>query len=208
MKATPSSQVYSPQRLPVGDEPGQPLIQLRGVTKTFGSGVASFQALRGVDFEVRAGDFVAVMGPSGSGKSTMMNILGCLDVPTSGEFLFEGYHVEKLTRDEARVAAAALPRFRVPGLQPAGTDERARERRAAPAVSRREAAGPARGGDGRAGQGRPGRMVGPHARRAVGRAAAARRDRARHRHLAARAAGRRTDGQPRHARSRSRSWSC
>jgi putative ABC transport system ATP-binding protein len=84
----------------VGDEPGQPLIQLRNVTRTFGSGAAGFQALRGVDFEVSAGDFVAVMGPSGSGKSTMMNILGCLDVPTSGEFLFEGYHVEKLSRDE------------------------------------------------------------------------------------------------------------
>jgi putative ABC transport system ATP-binding protein len=77
-----------------------PLIQLRRVTKSFGEGVASFQALRGIDFEVQAGDFVAVMGPSGSGKSTMMNILGCLDVPTSGEFLFDGFHVETLTRDE------------------------------------------------------------------------------------------------------------
>ena len=89
------------------DDPGvaragrsDPLIQLRGVTKTFGTGAASFQALRGVDFAVAAGDFVAVMGPSGSGKSTMMNILGCLDVPTAGEFLFKGFHVEKLTRDE------------------------------------------------------------------------------------------------------------
>ena len=79
---------------------GDPMIQLRGVTKTFGSGAASFQALRGVDLDVAAGDFVAVMGPSGSGKSTMMNILGCLDVPTAGEFLFKGFHVEKLTRDE------------------------------------------------------------------------------------------------------------
>jgi putative ABC transport system ATP-binding protein len=79
---------------------GVPLIQLRRVTKSFGEGVASFQALRGIDFEVQAGDFVAVMGPSGSGKSTMMNILGCLDVPTSGEFLFDGFHVETLTRDE------------------------------------------------------------------------------------------------------------
>jgi putative ABC transport system ATP-binding protein len=79
---------------------GAPVIELRGVTKTFGSGEASFQALRGVDFEVAAGDFVAVMGPSGSGKSTMMNILGCLDVPTTGEFLFQGFHVEQLTRDE------------------------------------------------------------------------------------------------------------
>ena len=91
----------------MGDDPGaaragrgDPMIQLRGVTKTFGSGAASFQALRGVDFDVAAGDFVAVMGPSGSGKSTMMNILGCLDVPTAGEFLFKGFHVEKLTRDE------------------------------------------------------------------------------------------------------------
>jgi putative ABC transport system ATP-binding protein len=77
-----------------------PLIRLRGVTKTFGAGAAAFQALRGVDLEVAAGDFVAIMGPSGSGKSTMMNILGCLDVPSSGEFLFHGVHVERLTRDE------------------------------------------------------------------------------------------------------------
>ena len=78
----------------------EPLISLRGVTKTFGSGVAAFQALRGVDLEVVAGDFVAVVGASGSGKSTMMNILGCLDVPTTGEFRFNGVHVERLTRDE------------------------------------------------------------------------------------------------------------
>jgi putative ABC transport system ATP-binding protein len=78
----------------------EPLISLRSVTKTFGSGVAAFQALRGVDLEVVAGDFVAVVGASGSGKSTMMNILGCLDVPTTGEFRFKGVHVERLTRDE------------------------------------------------------------------------------------------------------------
>jgi putative ABC transport system ATP-binding protein len=91
----------------VVDDPGvaragrrDPLIELRGVTKTFGTGAASFQALRGVNVAVAAGDFIAVMGPSGSGKSTMMNILGCLDVPTTGEFLFKGFHVEKLTRDE------------------------------------------------------------------------------------------------------------
>jgi putative ABC transport system ATP-binding protein len=78
----------------------EPVIRLRGVTKTFGEGAAAFQALRGVDLDVTAGDFVAVMGASGSGKSTMMNILGCLDVPTSGTFEFKGVHVERLTRDE------------------------------------------------------------------------------------------------------------
>jgi putative ABC transport system ATP-binding protein len=77
-----------------------PLISLRGVTKTFGEGPAAFQALKGVDLNVEQGDFVAVMGPSGSGKSTTMNILGCLDVPTSGAFTFHGVHVEQLDRDQ------------------------------------------------------------------------------------------------------------
>lgn len=80
--------------------PHAPLISLRGVTKTFGEGPAAFQALKGVDMEIEQGDFVAVMGPSGSGKSTTMNILGCLDIPTSGSFTFHGVHVEKLSRDE------------------------------------------------------------------------------------------------------------
>ena len=77
-----------------------PLISLRGVTKTYGSGQAAFQALKGIDFDIAAGEFVAVMGPSGSGKSTVMNILGCLDVPTSGEYIFLGEHVESLSRDQ------------------------------------------------------------------------------------------------------------
>jgi putative ABC transport system ATP-binding protein len=77
-----------------------PLIRLRGVTKTFGEGQAEFQALKGVDLDITSGEFVAVMGPSGSGKSTMMNILGCLDVPTSGQFLFKGFDVGRLDRDQ------------------------------------------------------------------------------------------------------------
>jgi len=77
-----------------------PLIRLRGIIKTFGEGPTAFQALKGVDLDINAGDFIAVMGPSGSGKSTTMNILGCLDVPTAGEFLFKGVHVEKLERDQ------------------------------------------------------------------------------------------------------------
>ena len=78
----------------------EPLISLKGVTKRYGVGTAAFQALKGVDLDVMAGDFVAVMGPSGSGKSTAMNILGCLDVPTTGVFLFKGVHVEGLDRDQ------------------------------------------------------------------------------------------------------------
>ena len=65
-----------------------PLIELRGITKTYGQGQAAFQALAGVDLKIEAGEFVAVMGPSGSGKSTAMNLLGCLDTPTSGEYRF------------------------------------------------------------------------------------------------------------------------
>jgi putative ABC transport system ATP-binding protein len=76
------------------------LIELSGVTKTYGTGVAAFQALRGVDLAIDDGEFVAIMGPSGSGKSTVMNILGCLDTPTSGSYSFRGLRVELLTRDE------------------------------------------------------------------------------------------------------------
>ena len=78
----------------------EPLIRLRGITKTFGTGQSAFQALKGVDFDVAAGDFIAIMGASGSGKSTTMNILGCLDVATGGEYLFHGHHVESLDRDQ------------------------------------------------------------------------------------------------------------
>ncbi|HEY1606769.1 MAG TPA: ABC transporter ATP-binding protein [Allosphingosinicella sp.] len=76
------------------------LIALRGITKRFGEGSAAFQALKGVDLDVAPGDFVAIMGASGSGKSTTMNILGCLDVPTSGSYLFRGVPVEGLSRDQ------------------------------------------------------------------------------------------------------------
>jgi putative ABC transport system ATP-binding protein len=79
---------------------GVPLIQLKGVTKTYGEGATALQALKGVDLTIEAGDFVAIMGPSGSGKSTAMNTLGCLDSPTTGEYLFNGVHVETLSRDQ------------------------------------------------------------------------------------------------------------
>ena len=81
-------------------ELGAPLIELRAITKTYGEGQAAFQALRGVDLQIAQGEFVAVMGPSGSGKSTAMNLLGCLDTPTTGEYLFRGIHVEQLDRNQ------------------------------------------------------------------------------------------------------------
>ena len=76
------------------------LLRLTGITKTYGAGQAAFQALKGIELAIAAGDIVAVMGPSGSGKSTMMNILGCLDTPTSGSYEFQGVHVEQLSRNE------------------------------------------------------------------------------------------------------------
>ena len=70
------------------------------MTKVYGSGEAEVCALDGVDLSIARGEFVAIMGPSGSGKSTAMNIMGCLDVPTSGDYLFQGVPVSGLGRDE------------------------------------------------------------------------------------------------------------
>ncbi|MDH7801105.1 MULTISPECIES: ABC transporter ATP-binding protein [unclassified Rhizobium] len=67
-----------------------PLIEFRNVVKQYGRGEATIHALDGVSLSIREKEFVAIMGPSGSGKSTSMNIIGCLDVPTAGEYLFQG----------------------------------------------------------------------------------------------------------------------
>jgi putative ABC transport system ATP-binding protein len=80
--------------------PDEMLIELMGVTKTYGQGTFAFQALRGIDLSIVQGEVVAIMGPSGSGKSTMMNLLGCLDTPTSGFYTFQGVHVETLSRNQ------------------------------------------------------------------------------------------------------------
>jgi len=78
----------------------QPLIELREVKKIYGSGEAAVAALAGINFAVHDGEFVAVMGPSGSGKSTTMNILGCLDTPTSGHYYFRGADVGVMSREQ------------------------------------------------------------------------------------------------------------
>ena len=77
-----------------------PLIELRGIGKRYGTGEAAFVALHDIDLTINEGEFVAIMGPSGSGKSTVMNIIGALDRPSWGEYLFSGLHVEKLSTDE------------------------------------------------------------------------------------------------------------
>jgi putative ABC transport system ATP-binding protein len=77
-----------------------PLIELRAVTKVYGSGTAAVHALAGVDLTIGEGEFVAIMGPSGSGKSTAMNVIGCLDTPTTGEYFFRGIAAGDLSRDQ------------------------------------------------------------------------------------------------------------
>ena len=82
------------------DSGGNHLIALKGITKVYGTGHAAVHALRGIDMNIGPGEFVAVMGPSGSGKSTCMNILGCLDTPTAGTYLFKDVDVGALDRDQ------------------------------------------------------------------------------------------------------------
>ena len=77
-----------------------PIITFEGIIKSYGTGEATAYALRGIDLSIEHGEFVAIMGPSGSGKSTAMNIIGCLDTPSSGNYLFEGVNVTTLGRDQ------------------------------------------------------------------------------------------------------------
>lgn len=77
-----------------------PLIQLKNIHKSYPLDGFDLEILKGIDLQINAGEFVAIMGPSGSGKSTLMNILGCLDTPTSGNYMLDGENVEKLSSDE------------------------------------------------------------------------------------------------------------
>jgi putative ABC transport system ATP-binding protein len=90
---------------------GKPIIEFRRVTKVFGAGAAAVHALAGVDFSIRQGEFVAIMGPSGSGKSTAMNIIGCLDTPTGGSYLFQGVEIGGLGRNQRALVRRHLLGF-------------------------------------------------------------------------------------------------
>jgi putative ABC transport system ATP-binding protein len=76
------------------------MITMENITKSYEMGTQTVHALRGVDMQLREGEFVAIMGPSGSGKSTLMNIIGCLDIPTGGTYTLDGIDVSQMTDDE------------------------------------------------------------------------------------------------------------
>ncbi|OGU35289.1 MAG: macrolide ABC transporter ATP-binding protein [Gemmatimonadetes bacterium RIFCSPLOWO2_12_FULL_68_9] len=131
---------------------GQPLIRVQGLTRDYDMGSETVRALRGVDLAIHRNEYVAIMGPSGSGKSTLMNLLGCLDTPTSGEYWLNGTEVSRMADDElARVRnreigfvfqtfnllprATALHNVELPLIY-AGVKASERRRRAAHALAR------------------------------------------------------------------------
>ena len=182
-----------------------PTIVLRGVSRVYGKGASTVRALAASTSRIARGEFVAVMGPSGSGKSTCMNILGCLDRPTSGPYLFHGVDVAGLSRDQRALLRRNFIGFVFQGFNLLGRDLGARERRAAADLSRRGAQrAPRRAQEMLALVGLAGREE-PHAGRALGRPAAARRDRARDRHRSVRPARGRADRQSRHRAQPTRS---
>ncbi len=159
-----------------------PLIELRAVTKTYGTGAAAVDALAGIDLAIADGAFVAIMGPSGSGKSTAMNIIGCLDTPTTGDYFFQGVEIGRLAHNKRALLRRHLLGFVFQGFNLLARTT-ALENVELPLIYRGlplgAAAGP-RGAGARAG--RACRTRAPHFERALRRPAAARRHRQGHRH--------------------------
>jgi len=99
------------------------VIQVAGLVKDYSRGASVVHALRSISLEVQPGEFVAVMGPSGSGKSTLMNLVGCLDRPTSGSYLLDGVDVTSLGRTQLADLRNRKLGFIPSGLQPAAANE-------------------------------------------------------------------------------------
>ena len=76
------------------------LLKLSNIKRAFGSGEAAVEVLHGINLEIKRGELVAIIGPSGSGKSTLMNIIGCLDTPTSGSYEVDGHNTFNLSQDD------------------------------------------------------------------------------------------------------------
>jgi putative ABC transport system ATP-binding protein len=95
-----SSIVPQPAGIRLVRPPGPLVIDIRGITKIYKMGDTRIHALRGVSLQIRRNEYLALMGPSGSGKSTMMNVVGCLDTPTAGDYEFNGRNVAHMDDDE------------------------------------------------------------------------------------------------------------
>ena len=153
------------------------VIAVRGLTRSYEMGAEVVHALRGVDLEIRRNEYVAIMGPSGSGKSTLMNMIGCLDTPSGGEYWLSGQEVSRMADDAlARVRNKEIGFvFQTFNLLPRATALHNVELPLVYAgVSARERRAPRRGGAEARGPGRP---DAPPPERALGRPAPARGDR-------------------------------
>src|ERR1041384_7224635 len=98
--ATPSSGIAVQPHIPSGDGKSTVLIAMRDLWKTYQMGAEQVHALHGVSFDVHKGEYIAIIGPSGSGKSTLMNLIGCLDTPSKGEYWLNGKNVSEMDDDE------------------------------------------------------------------------------------------------------------
>ena len=132
----------------------EPVIELEDVTKVYRTGAIAVAALRGVSFRIDPGEYVSIMGPSGSGKSTLMHILGCLDVPTSGQYWLNGEDVSRMDEIDLAEIRNAPNRLRLPAVQPAAVAVGLAQRGTAAHLRRRRARRTAPPGHRRLGPGR------------------------------------------------------